>query len=60
MMKFEVTNDKGVTVMHCNAASCLPTVDEISSMAKAGYRFKLDGKNISKKKAVELLGERND
>lgn len=53
-MKFEVVNDKGKTVMSCTSVSCIPDEDELSCMAKAGYKFKLDGKNATQKKIKEI------
>lgn len=47
-MKFEVFDDKRARKYWCKTKGCLPKSSEITSMAKAGYRFKLDGKAISK------------
>ena len=35
--------------------SCFPTKSEITSMIKAEYKFKLDGKSISGKKIKDML-----
>lgn len=53
-MKFEVINDKGCTVMSTLYPLCIHEDDQLSSMMKAGYRFKIDGKIVSKKKAGEV------
>lgn len=51
-MKFEVVNDKGTTVMHTETKSCIPDKDELTVMSKAGYKFRIDGRNITVKKLV--------
>lgn len=53
-MKFEVVNDRGRTVMSCTTASCVPDDEQLSSMAKAGYKFKIDGKTVNAKKVKEI------
>lgn len=55
-MEFEVINEKNKVVMHCNHFSCLPTVEEMQIMSKAGYKFKVDGKNTSITKLKEMVG----
>lgn len=57
-MKFEVVNRFGKTMASYMDYSCIPEKDVLESMYKAEYRFKLDGKNISLKKAKELLKEK--
>jgi len=54
-MNFEVINDSGATVMHCDDPSCIPDVDELSEMSKSGYKFKIDSKTLSVKKIKETL-----
>lgn len=56
-MKFEVTNDKGVSVMSTEHKSCIPDDSQLFSMAKAGYKFKIDGKAVSVKKVKEARGD---
>jgi len=51
-MKFEVINDKGATVMRTETKSCIPDKDELTTMSKAGYKFRIDEKNITVKKLV--------
>lgn len=53
-MKFEVVNDRGRTIMSCTTASCVPDDEQLSSMAKAGYKFKIDGKTVNIKKVKEI------
>lgn len=57
-MKFEVVNDKNKTVMITNYIEYIPTDKELSSMYKAGYKFKLNGKAISLKKVLEIKKEK--
>lgn len=52
--KFEVINPDGETVFNTESKKCIPTKSQIESMAKAGYKFKLDGKSISKKKLEDM------
>lgn len=59
-MKFEIYDDKNKTVFRCNEKNCFPTVSEINSMSKAGYKFRLDDKSINKKKLLEYIGDNND
>lgn len=48
MSKFEVVrSNDGVTVMYTEDSSCI-TKEEVECLASAGYKFKLDGKIISK------------
>lgn len=49
-MKFEVINDKGMAVMSCADVSCIPDDSQLSSMIKAGYKFKIDEKIVTVKK----------
>lgn len=58
MKKFEVVNDKGAVVMHCTSVSCIPDEFDIESMARAGYKFKIDGNPANKKKIKEIIGSR--
>lgn len=57
-MKFEIFNDKGKIVFQCHQTSCLPTIAEVKSMATVGYKFKLDGKQITRKNLIEFIGEK--
>ena len=59
-MKFEVVNDKGVTVMQTTMKSCIPDEEQLSLMSKAGYKFKLDGKNVTMKKLKEFRKEESN
>ena len=53
-MELEVFNDKGHRVFYTYQEQCIPTKSQTSSMLKQGYKFKIDGKNISKTKALEI------
>lgn len=48
-MKFEVINDKGRTMMSTTCLSCIPNADQIDAMIKHGYKFRINGKPVSKK-----------
>lgn len=54
-MKFEIINSNGKIVFNTMDESCLPTKGEINSMTKVGYKFKIDGKSITKKKLEEII-----
>lgn len=56
-MLFQVINGIGIPVMSTEFASCIPDDEQLSSMYNAGYKFKLDGKTITKKKAKEIRDE---
>ena len=53
-MKFEVINQNKKVIMYCSSIECIPNEDEILSMVKAGYKFKIDGKIANKKQIIEL------
>lgn len=57
-MIFEVINDKGKTVMNTNDLSCIPNKKQLLEMSMSGYKFKIDGKVISKNKIIEIIKER--
>ncbi len=47
--------------MNTEYMSCIPTVSQLDSMNKAGYKFKLDNKIVSVKKLKEFIGgQQND
>ena len=54
-MKFEIINSNGKIVFNTMDESCLTTKGEINSMTKVGYKFKIDGKSITKKKLEEII-----
>lgn len=56
-MKFEVIDNKGNTIFNTTEKICLPNKLEIESLTCAGYKFKLDGKIVSKKKLLEQIKE---
>lgn len=53
-MIFQVINDKGVLVMRTEQKSCIPDDNQLLSMSKAGYKFKVDGKLTSIKRVKEI------
>ncbi len=54
-MKFEVINPDGKRVFYTEDIRCIPKAFEVEDMAKAGYKFRVDGKQSSKKKILELM-----
>jgi len=56
-MKFEVFNDKGIAVMGTDYISCIPDDEQLSSMSKTGYKFKINGKAASLKKVKEFKSD---
>lgn len=54
-MHFEVINDKGRVVMQTQYASCIPHKKQIIAMLKAGYKIRVDGKTMTKKKLEDLI-----
>ena len=57
-MKFQVINKDNDVVMTTNYTECIPTEKELSSMSRAGYKFKENNKIISLKKALEIKKEK--
>lgn len=55
-MKFEVVNDKGVAMMSCTNINLIPDEKQLLSIAEAKYKFKLNGKYITRKKLKEFIG----
>ena len=53
-MKFEVINDKNKTMYYTYEIKDIPAKEYLDSMSNAGYKFKIDGKLVSKKKVEEL------
>ena len=56
-MRFEVINSESTTLMQTTTWLCIPDKPMLTSMAKAGYRFKLDGRIITPKKLDEKMKE---
>ena len=56
--EFEIFNDKNVRVFVTNSKGCLPEEEHVKAMLKNGYKFKLDGKLLSKKAIIEIYKER--
>lgn len=54
-MKFEVINDDGTTVMFTTDVLCIPNSAQLNSMGQAGYKFKIDGKIVGRKKIDEYI-----
>ena len=49
-MIFQIYNDRGDIIFTTADSECLPNAKDIQSMVKAKYKFKLDGKMITKNK----------
>jgi hypothetical protein len=54
-MKFEVLNSIGKTVMQCSEINCIPDNNQLSLMANAGYKFKINDKVVSQNKIKEFI-----
>ena len=54
-IKFEIINEKGVAVMTTEHTSCIPDNDQLCHMSKAGFKFRIDGKNASVKRINEAV-----
>ena len=46
-MKFEVLRDKAV-LFHTSDITCVPPINQINAMLKAGYKIKINDKVASK------------
>lgn len=56
-MLFEIYSEKGRRLFYTTSEECLPPKEQINSMSKAGYKFKLDNKTVTIKKIKEQLKE---
>lgn len=56
-LKFEVVNDKNITVMSTTSSTCIPNESQINSMLNAGYKIRVNNKIIAKKKLNEFIKE---
>lgn len=54
-MNFEIINEKNKTVFNTPQKECIPSKQTINTMLKIGYKFKIDGKTLTKKQINELL-----
>ena len=54
-MKFEIIGYDGINRMTMHEESCFPTVEELQSMLKLGYKFKLDDKTLTKGAVLDLI-----
>lgn len=57
-MIFQILNEIGETVMYTENTKYIPNKQQIDIMAKAGYKFKMDNKIISKKKLEEFINDK--
>ena len=49
-MIFQIYNERGDIIFNTTDMECLPNEKDVKSMVKAKYKFKLDGKIITKNK----------
>lgn len=56
-MKFEVIDAKGKIMFQTSNKKYMYSQSEINSMDKAGYRFKVNGKTVSKNKVIETVNK---
>lgn len=54
MKLFQIINEKGVPVMKTSYISCIPTDEQLSSMLKCGFKFKIDNRAASLKTIKEI------
>lgn len=57
-MKFEIINQEDKTVMQTGYVECIPDKETIDFMIRGRYKFKIDGKIVSKKKIDEIRGSK--
>lgn len=53
-MKFQVLSQNNTPLMVTASIKCIPTSKELISMERAGYKFKMDNKMVSRKKVIEF------
>lgn len=51
----EIFDDSGVRLFYTESKDCIPDSNTISTMAKLRYKFKLNGKQISKTQLGRVL-----
>lgn len=56
-MLFEVVNRLGNTVMQTQYETCVYDMEDLTSLHKAGYRFKVDGKFVNLGKVLSTVKE---
>lgn len=54
-MLFEVVNRLGKVVMHTQYETCVYDMEDLTSLHKAGYRFKVDGKFVNLGKVLSTV-----
>lgn len=58
-MKFEVITNKGIALMSCTTASCIPSLEQLKSISDAGHKFRINGKIMSIKKVQAFKEQQN-
>ena len=56
-MKFEIFDERGNIVMQTESKRCIPPKNHLEAMRDNGYKFKLDGKFITKKELNNLINQ---
>ena len=56
-MLFEIVNRLGNTVMQTQYETCVYDTDDLTSLHKAGYRFKVDGRFVNLGKVLSAVKE---
>jgi hypothetical protein len=41
--------------MSCTDISCIPNIVQLNEMVRAGYKFKIDGKQVNTKKIADFM-----
>ena len=59
-MIFETFDQHGKRVFHTHDEGCIPTKQQLTSMMQNGYKFKLDGKRITKNQLAERYSKKGD
>lgn len=54
---FEVFNDKGKRLFFTYDKSCMPPKEQLEAIIRDGYKIKVNGTTVAKKKLNELLKE---
>ena len=54
-MKFQIFGKDNKCKLVTESKACIPDINELKLMSKAGYKFRLDGKAISLSKLKEKL-----
>ena len=56
-MIFQIYNERGDIVFNTTDIECLPNEKDVQSMVRARYKFRLDGKIITKNKLFDKFNK---